>query len=173
MRGRFRLGQDYQAGQVEIDDLWVRASAPGQSNGAGYMEIDNKATAADRLLSVSSSAAERVELHTVETKDGVAKMRQVEGGIALPAGGEVKLAPGGYHVMFLKLKAPSPKALRCRHAQVREGRRGRRPVQGQARRAQPRHESRPQLDEALSARRSAEQTQARCPLHGAGIAASE
>ena len=93
--------KDYQAGQVEIDDLWVRASAPGQSNGAGYMEIDNKATAADRLLSVSSSAAERVELHTVETKDGVAKMRQVEGGIALPAGGEVKLAPGGYHVMFL------------------------------------------------------------------------
>ena len=46
--------KDYQAGQVEIDDLWVRASAPGQSNGAGYMEIDNKATAADRLLSVSS-----------------------------------------------------------------------------------------------------------------------
>ena len=81
--------------------MGVRASAPGQSNGAGYMEIDNKATAADRLLSVSSSAAERVELHTVETKDGVAKMRQVEGGIALPAGGEVKLAPGGYHVMFL------------------------------------------------------------------------
>ena len=60
--------KDYQAGQVEIDDLWVRASAPGQSNGAGYMEIDNKATAADRLLSVSSSAAERVELHTVETR---------------------------------------------------------------------------------------------------------
>ena len=29
----------------------------------------------------------------METKDGVAKMRQVEGGIALPAGGEVKL-PG-------------------------------------------------------------------------------
>ena len=83
------------------------------------MEIDNKATAADRLLSVSSSAAERVELHTVETKDGVAKMRQVEGGIALPAGGEVKLAPGGYHVMFLKLKAPSPKALRCPPRSVR------------------------------------------------------
>ena len=157
MRGRFRLGQDYQAGQVEIDDLWVRASAPGQSNGAGYMEIDNKATAADRLLSVSSSAAERVELHTVETKDGVAKMRQVEGGIALPAGGEVKLAPGGYHVMFLKLKAPSPKALRCPPRSS-----SRRPARspsssGQARRAQPRHEPRPQLDEALSARRSAEQ----------------
>ena len=69
------------------------------------MEIDNKATAADRLLSVSSTPPSASSCATVETKDGVAKMRQVEGGIALPAGGEVKLAPGGYHVMFLKLKA--------------------------------------------------------------------
>ena len=91
MRGRFRLGQDYQAGQVEIDDLWVRASAPGQSMARATWRSTTR-PAADRLLSVSSSAAERVELHTVETKDGVAKMRQVEGGIALPAGGEVKLA---------------------------------------------------------------------------------
>lgn len=98
--------KDYKVGEVEVDDLWVRASAPGQSNGAGYMDIDNEAKTADRLLSISSDAAERVELHTVETANGVAKMRQVEGGIALPANGEVKLSPGGYHVMFIKLKAP-------------------------------------------------------------------
>lgn len=98
--------KDYKVGQIEIDDLWVRASAPGQSNGAGYMDIDNDAKAADRLLSVTSDAAERVELHTVQTENGVSKMRQVEGGIALPADTEVKLSPGGYHVMFIKLRAP-------------------------------------------------------------------
>ena len=98
--------KDYKVGQIEIDDLWVRASAPGQSNGAGYMDIDNDAKTEDRLLSVSSEAAERVELHTVQTENGVSKMRQVEGGIALPADTEVKLSPGGYHVMFIKLKAP-------------------------------------------------------------------
>ena len=42
----------------------------------------------------------------METTNGVAKMRQVEDGIALPADTEVKLSPGGYHVMFIKLKAP-------------------------------------------------------------------
>ncbi|CAB3943551.1 hypothetical protein LMG6001_00653 [Achromobacter insolitus] len=98
--------KDYKVGQIEVDDLWVRASAPGQSNGAGYMDIDNDAKTPDRLLSVFSDAAERVELHTVQTENGVSKMRQVEGGIALPADTEVKLSPGGYHVMFIKLKAP-------------------------------------------------------------------
>lgn len=44
---------DFKVGQVEVDDLWVRASAPGQANGAGYMEIENDAKAADRLVSVS------------------------------------------------------------------------------------------------------------------------
>lgn len=97
---------DYKVGEIEIDDLWVRASAPGQVNGAGYMEIDNDAKTADRLVSVTSDAAERIELHTVETENGVARMRHLPDGIAVPADGEVKLAPGGYHVMFLKLKQP-------------------------------------------------------------------
>ena len=41
--------KDYKVGQVEIDDLWVRASAPGQANGAGYMDIDNDAKAGAAL----------------------------------------------------------------------------------------------------------------------------
>lgn len=97
---------DYKVEQVEIDDVWVRASAPGQTNGAGYMAIDNEAKTADRLLSVISDVADRVELHTVETDKGVARMRHVPAGIELPARGQVKLAPGGYHVMFMGLKQP-------------------------------------------------------------------
>lgn len=98
--------QDYKVGQIEVDDLWVRASAPGQANGAGYLDIDNDAATADRLVSVSSDAAERVELHTVQTENGVARMRHLPEGIEVPANGEVKLSPGGYHVMFLNLKQP-------------------------------------------------------------------
>lgn len=97
---------DYKVGQIEVDDLWVRASAPGQQNGAGYLDIENDAKTPDRLISVTSTAAERVELHTVQTENGTARMREVDGGIVVPADGKVDLKPGGYHLMFIKLKAP-------------------------------------------------------------------
>jgi len=96
----------YQAGSIQVDDLWVRATAPGQPNGAGYLDLHNAGLAGDRLVAVRTEAAERAEVHTVATENGVARMRGVDGGVELPAGGEVKFAPGGYHIMFMKLKAP-------------------------------------------------------------------
>lgn len=96
---------DFEANGLELNDLWVRASVPGQVNGAGYLQLNNKTTHGDRLLSATSDAATRVELHNVITENGVAQMRQVQG-IDIPAGGSAKLSPGGYHVMFLQLTAP-------------------------------------------------------------------
>ena len=96
---------DFNAGALELNDLWIRASVPGQTNGAGYLQIINPSMKADKLLAVESDAATRVEIHTVITEDGVAKMRQVQG-VDIPVHGDVKLAPGGYHVMFLQLTAP-------------------------------------------------------------------
>jgi len=37
-------------------------------------------------------------------KDGVMTMRPLPDGLMLPAGGEVALEPGGYHLMFIGLK---------------------------------------------------------------------
>jgi copper(I)-binding protein len=96
---------DFTAGPLEINDLWVRGSVPGQTNGAGYMQINNPSGASDRLLSAQSEASTRLELHTVLNEDGVAKMRQVQG-IDIPAKGSAKLAPGGFHMMFLQLTGP-------------------------------------------------------------------
>jgi copper(I)-binding protein len=96
---------DFNAGALELNDLWIRASVPGQTNGAGYLQIINPGTTADKLIAVQSEAATRVELHTVINEDGVAKMRQVKG-VDIPVHGDVKLAPGGYHVMFLQLTGP-------------------------------------------------------------------
>jgi len=94
-----------KAGDLTITAPWIRASVPGQTNGAGYMTIEHHGKQDDRLLAVQSEGAERIELHTVVTENGMARMRQVEG-IALAAGKKTALAPGGYHVMFMKLKAP-------------------------------------------------------------------
>jgi hypothetical protein len=74
----------------------------GMGNGAAYMTIRG-GSEADRLIRAESDVAEVIELHTVENDGGVMKMRPVEG-IDVPAGGEVQLAPGGFHVMLINLK---------------------------------------------------------------------
>ncbi len=70
---------------------------------------------ADTLVSVSTPAAERGEIHDMTmTDDGVMKMRHLADGLEIPAGGTVELKPGGMHLMFLGLKKRSTKATRCR-----------------------------------------------------------
>jgi hypothetical protein len=90
---------------LAFDTPWVRASAPGQKNGAGYVQIQNKSTQTDRLISATTANVGRVELHTIINENGVAKMRQVQG-IDVPAGASATLAPGGFHIMFMGLNAP-------------------------------------------------------------------
>jgi copper(I)-binding protein len=91
--------------QVEVDKPWVRATAPGAKVAAGYMILRNKAPAADRLVSVASPAAARVETH-VTLKDGeVMRMREVKG-YDVPAGGSFELKPGGAHLMFVDIRQP-------------------------------------------------------------------
>ncbi len=92
-------------GDLKLSAPWIRASVPGQVNGAGYVQIDNKTGQADRLISATTNGVNRVELHTIITDNGVAKMREVPG-IDVPANGAVKLMPGGFHIMFLGLTAP-------------------------------------------------------------------
>ena len=87
--------------KIEVTNAWARASVPGQKVGGVYMDIRSATPA--RLLSASSSAAGKVELHNMKIENGVMKMFPVDG-IELPAGQSVKLAPGGNHVMLIDLK---------------------------------------------------------------------
>jgi copper(I)-binding protein len=48
--------------------------------------------------------AAEVQLHNMSVDNGVMRMRQVEGGIAVPANGSLQLRPGSYHIMFMGLK---------------------------------------------------------------------
>jgi len=91
--------------QVEIENAWARATAPGVAVAGGYMTIRNKAQTPDRLVGASSAAAARVELH-VHIKEGeVIKMRQVSA-YEVPAKGSFELKPGGAHLMFLQIARP-------------------------------------------------------------------
>ena len=100
------LAHGYQAGDLAIQHPWSRETAVGQAVGGGYMKIANKGAVEDRLLSATTPVAAEVQLHTMSMDGGVMRMRQVQGGIAIPAKGTLELKPGSYHVMFMGLKRP-------------------------------------------------------------------
>lgn len=88
-------------GAIEIQQPWVRAMAPNAPAAGGFMVLHNTGDAPDRLVTVSSPDAERVEIHEVRDEGGVMRMRPLEGGLPLPAGARVALEPGGYHLMLV------------------------------------------------------------------------
>jgi len=89
--------------QVEVENAWSRATAPGAKVGAGYLTIRNQAEKADKLLGASSSVAARVETHIVEKQGDVMRMREVKG-YDVPAKGSFELKPGGPHLMLVDIK---------------------------------------------------------------------
>jgi copper(I)-binding protein len=97
------LAHSVNVGTLTLSDLWTRATPPGAPTAGGYLTITNTGGEADRLVAAATPAAAAGELHVMEMKDGVMTMRPVEGGIAIPAGGTVTLAPDGLHIMFVKL----------------------------------------------------------------------
>ena len=94
------------ASDLMFGALQFRATVGSMPSSAAYLSITNHGAMADRLLAVESGLARKTELHKMEVTNGVMKMRQIDGGIAIPAGKTIQLAPGGLHVMLIGLKAP-------------------------------------------------------------------
>ena len=97
------MAHDSKIGDIEIVQPWARVSAG--KTGAAYLTLVNGGAGEDRLVAVRSSVARKTGLHQSLMEDGIMKMQPVKA-IALPPGGTVALKPGGYHVMFMGLKAP-------------------------------------------------------------------
>jgi copper(I)-binding protein len=102
------LAQEFKAGDIVIEKPWARATPKGAEVGGAYMTIENKGAAPDRLTGGSADFA-TVEIHEMKTENGVMEMREVTGGLDIPAHGSVGLAPGGYHIMFTHLAHPLTK----------------------------------------------------------------
>jgi periplasmic copper chaperone A len=92
-----------QQGPIVIEAPWARATPPGAPSAAGYLTIRNAGDRPDRLMAAASPRAGRVELHETAIADGVARMRQLAGGLAVPPGQAVVLEPSGRHLMFREL----------------------------------------------------------------------
>jgi periplasmic copper chaperone A len=102
------LAQEFKAGDITIDKAWARATPKGADVGAGYMVVHNNGASPDTLTGGSSDFA-TVEIHEMKTEGGHMTMAEMKNGLNIPAHGTVRLAPGGYHVMFTHLTKPLTK----------------------------------------------------------------
>ncbi len=101
---RFAATHEFKVGDIEIEHPWSRATPPGAKVAGGYAAIGNRTAKPDRLVSATAEIAGRTEIHEMAVKDGVMTMRGLADGVPVPAGGELALKPGGYHLMFFDLK---------------------------------------------------------------------
>ncbi|WP_168735259.1 copper chaperone PCu(A)C [Pseudothauera rhizosphaerae] len=90
---------------VSAGNPHVRQPPPNAPAAGAFMTLRNTGATEVRLVAASSPAAGRAELHTHRHEDGMMKMRRIEA-IAIRAGGEAVLQPGGLHVMLMDLKSP-------------------------------------------------------------------
>ena len=104
--GASAYAQEVKAGDLVITQAWSRATPSGAKIAGGYLTIENKGTAADRLVGGSGNIAGKVEVHEMAVNNGVMTMRPLDKGLAIEPGKTVKLAPGGYHLMMFDLKGP-------------------------------------------------------------------
>jgi copper(I)-binding protein len=112
------LAQEFKAGDIVIEKPWARATPKGAEVGSGYLTIQNKGAAPDRLTGGIADFA-TVEIHQMSSENGVSHMRELKDGLNIPANGAVGFS-GGYHLMFTHLTHPltgeSVAALNFEHA---------------------------------------------------------
>ncbi|MEJ0012190.1 MAG: copper chaperone PCu(A)C [Bauldia sp.] len=99
------LAAPVTVGSLTLDAMWTRATPPGAPSAGGYLTITNTGSEADTLVSVASPVAGMADMHVMEMKDGVMTMHGLDGGLPIPAGQTVTLAPDGFHIMFMGLTA--------------------------------------------------------------------
>jgi len=98
--------EDVKAADLVISQAWCRATAGGAKVGGGYLTIENKGSAPDRLIGGSTDVAAKVEMHEMAMNGGLMTMRPLDNGLTIEPGKIVEFAPGGYHLMLLGLKNP-------------------------------------------------------------------
>ncbi|MFF3066278.1 copper chaperone PCu(A)C [Oerskovia sp. NPDC057915] len=92
------------ADHLTATDPWIKAAESGMTAAFAVLHNDGDQ---DVTVVGATSDLSRVELHEMATDDsGAMVMRQKEGGLTIPAGGEHALEPGGDHLMLMELSAP-------------------------------------------------------------------
>ncbi|MES2902556.1 MAG: copper chaperone PCu(A)C [Pseudomonadota bacterium] len=87
---------------VTVNDARVTALP---TSAAVYFTLANSG-GPDRLLAVEAAGVGRASLHETSMDGAIMRMRAIDGGIEIPAKGQVQLAASGKHVMIQDLAKP-------------------------------------------------------------------
>lgn len=90
---------------IKIEHAMVRLPANGTSMTAAYVDLVNTNKTALTITGGTADIAKRLELHTHEKgANGMMQMRKVDS-FELKTGEELRLAPGGKHIMLFDVKS--------------------------------------------------------------------
>ncbi|MFV0449991.1 MAG: copper chaperone PCu(A)C [Vibrio sp.] len=95
----------YAKMDVMVHSPYARATPPTAVTSAVFGEIVNRSDTDRYIVSATTNAAGKVELHDVITEGDVMKMRQVTE-FKVPAKGKLELKPGSFHIMLFTLPKP-------------------------------------------------------------------
>lgn len=92
---------EFKSGDLLIDHPRIVETPPGAKVAAGYITIVNSGGTDDRLIAIESEL--KVEMHASKVVEGVASMKEMTDGFAIPAGATAGLGADGTHAMFIGL----------------------------------------------------------------------
>ncbi len=111
LAGPVSAGDVFRIGAIEIEAPWARASIALTLPVAAYFTIRNTGSEPDRLMTVTSPIVGMAEVHHSTNDGGVMRMTPA-GPLEIAPGQTIRLKPGGYHVMMMKLRSPLKKGER-------------------------------------------------------------
>jgi periplasmic copper chaperone A len=91
-------------GKIVIGHPWSRQSPKFTDAAAGFLLIQNTGSDDDRLVKATSDLSPTTQIHTMKMDGEVMKMVELPDGITIPAGKDIELKPGSFHIMFMGLK---------------------------------------------------------------------
>ena len=117
--------EEVKAGDLVITQAWSRATPNGAKIGGGYLTIENKGSAPDRLIGGSGDIAGKVEVHEMAMDNGVMTMRPLDKGLDHRAWQDGEARAGRLSFDDVRSEGPAEAGREgAGHARIREGRQG-------------------------------------------------
>lgn len=91
--------------ELRVENAWVKLAPPGARANAAYVQLYNNGDAPVIIQSLSANCCAELMLHNTRYENDKAIMEHLDQ-LTIPAHTEVKLAPGGLHIMLLRASKP-------------------------------------------------------------------